>query len=234
MSALLTASRVKVARACGRLDYYKYQLGYRPLEEDAEAPALGHLVHLGLEAWWRSFDAAKTMAAVREAEADPYAKARAEAMLAGYAIVHAEDAERYEVLSVEAEFRAPLLNPETGAESRTFRLGGKIDAVLRERANGRVLIMEHKTSSEDISRGSVYWRRLRMDPQVSIYFAGARALGLDPEGCIYDVLGKAKQRPYQPGAKRSEPESPAAFRDRLMDVFASSPDAFYVRGEVAR
>jgi hypothetical protein len=40
-----------------------------------------------------------------------------------------------------------------------------------------VLVVEHKTSSEDVTPGSFYWSRLRMDGQVSVYFDGARALG---------------------------------------------------------
>lgn len=124
--------------------------------------------------------------------ADPYDLVRAEVMLRGYDARWRDD--RYEVLAVEQEFRAPLINPATGAASRTWQLAGKLDALVRDAA-GRVLIVEHKTSSEDISLGSDYWRVLRMDGQVSTYFAGARALGHTADACLYDVLGKPQQRP---------------------------------------
>jgi len=102
------------------------------------------------------------------------------------------------VVGVEVEFATELRNPNTGAASRTWRLGGKIDAIVRDTRDGRVLLVEHKTSSEDITPGSDYWKRLRMDGQVSVYFAGARqALGIDVAGCLYDVLLKPAQRPGQ-------------------------------------
>lgn len=231
---LLTASRLKTARACSRLDHYKYQLGYRAVGEDAEALTLGKMVHSGLEAWWHTFDLTEAIKAVRVYDADPFAKARAEAMLAGYHLHWFSSSREYEVIAVEAEFRAPLVNPATGAESRTFMLGGKLDGIVRERATGRVLIIEHKTSGEDITPGSLYRRRLRMDGQVSLYFRGARALGHEADGCLYDVLAKFRQRPYIASAKRSQPETPEEFRDRLLEVISAAPDAAYARFEVSR
>jgi hypothetical protein len=100
-------------------------------------------------------------------------------------------AESHDVVAVEREFYAPLCNPETGAPSRTYELGGKIDVLL-----GRKFV-EHKTTSEDIGLGSVYWRRLTLDPQVSTYYAGAKALGHEVDGCIYDVVRKLALRPSQ-------------------------------------
>jgi hypothetical protein len=70
-----------------------------------------------------------------------------------------------------------LINPATGRASQTRQLGGKLDVLVRDQ-DSRALIIEHKTSSEDLGPGSDYWRRLRMDPQISTYFVGARALGI--------------------------------------------------------
>lgn len=233
---LLTASRMRDARACLRLDHYKYDLALRAVGEDAEAPTLGRLVHLGLEAWWlASVDRlVAAIDAIRREPSEPYASARAEAMLVGYDARWGARAAEYETLAVEAEFRAPLVNPATGQPSRTFELAGKIDAIVRDHATGRVLLVEHKTASEDITPGSIYWRRLRMDGQISTYFAGARALGFDPQGCIYDILGKLKQRPLQANTRREAPETPEQFLLRLVDAIAAAPDAYYARGEVAR
>jgi hypothetical protein len=231
---LLTSSRLKDARACARLDYYKYQLGYRGPDDDSDALTLGRLVHKGLEFWWRTFDLTDAVAAVRAENADPYQAARAEAMLAGYHLRWFSSCRDYEVIAIEAEFQAPLVNPESGAASRSFTLGGKLDVLARERASGRTLIVEHKTAGEDVAPGSLYRRRLRMDGQVSIYFRGAAALGHPADSCLYDVLAKLRQRPYEANAKRAAPETPDAFRDRLIDVIASNPDAHYARFEVAR
>jgi hypothetical protein len=49
---LLTHSSMSAARACLRLYRNKYVLRIRPLQHRDDAPELGDLVHVGLEAWW--------------------------------------------------------------------------------------------------------------------------------------------------------------------------------------
>jgi hypothetical protein len=163
---------------------------------------------------------------------DPFEIARAEAMLIGYDTRWPAD--DYEVLAVEARYTAPLVNPDTGATSRTWQRGGVLDLILRERAGLRIVFMEHKTSSEDIGPGSTYWRKLAMDGQVSGYFVGADALGFPAEACIYDVLGKPAQRPFKANQKRKVDETPEAFRARCLEAIAADPAAYYQRGEVFR
>lgn len=163
---------------------------------------------------------------------EPFDLAKAQAMMVGYD--SRWGSESYETLAVEVEFRAPLINPETGMPSRTWQRGGKIDAIVRDLSTGRVLIVEHKTSSEDIGPGSTYWRKLRMDGQVSGYFLGAAALGFEAEACLYDVLGKPAQRPYKIGAKRKADETPEEYRARVSDAIAAEPFAYFQRGEVVR
>ena len=191
---LVSVSELRSFRRCPREHRLAYGLGIRPIEA-ARTQRFGTLVHKGLEAWWKAVPGARLHAALSAVAelGDPYERVKAEIMLAGYDARWGDV--DMEVLHVEAEFRAPLVNPATGAASRTYELGGKLDAVAR--IGGRVWIVEHKTSSEDISPGSDYWRRLRLDAQVSTYFVGARALGLEPTGCLYDVLGKPTIRPSQ-------------------------------------
>ncbi len=198
---LLTTSSAKAFRACARLYSFKYELGYRAVES-AGVLRFGTLVHAGMEAWWLAAMAGETdgriaaaLAAVAAAgEADPYELARAEAMLVGY---HAKWADvPMRVLAVEAEFTGPLVNPETGAASRTWARAGKIDAIAILGDYGpEPRVVEHKTSSEDVSVGSDYWVRLRLDPQISTYLRGAEDLGVRAAGCLYDVLAKPMQRP---------------------------------------
>lgn len=194
----LTNSRAKDFRRCARLHHLKFVEGLRGVE-DAAALRFGTLMHLGLEVWWsaRRVDEPSigpALVAMREAFGthEDITLVQAEELMLGYHARWAGDV--YQVLGVEAEFRAPLRNPETGAASKTFELAGKLDAIVREPSTGRTLIVEHKTSSEDIGAGSAYWQRLRMDSQVSTYFAGAEALGLPADSCLYDVIGKPKLR----------------------------------------
>lgn len=196
---LLTASRARSARACRRRHYLQYGLGYRPAE-DAQQLRFGTLAHKGLEAWWLAKQAGQpqeawldaALHALDGADADPVDVARLQVLLTGYHFRWKD--EPHEVLGVEARFEGPLVNPETGRPSRSWRLAGKLDVLVRDTRDGRVLIVEHKTSSEDVSPGSDYWRRLRMDGQVSVYFEGARFLGHAVDACLYDVLGKPAHR----------------------------------------
>lgn len=194
---LLTSSRLKAARSCRRQHHLAYDLGIRPAAE-SEAQRFGTLFHRCLEAWWlakqRGADAiGAALELLCATKADPFDLVRAECLIRGYDARWGD--EPYEVLGVEVEFACDLVNPLTHRPSQTWRLGGKIDAIVRDLRTGRVLVVEHKTSSEDISQGGEYWRRLRMDGQVSVYFEGARSLGHDVAGCLYDVICKPSLRP---------------------------------------
>lgn len=241
---LLTVSRASAFRACPRYHHVAYNLGYRTVYEE-DTLRFGKLVHLGLEAWWltKSLDAAL---AAMAGESDPFDLARAEVALMGYDERWRD--EPLETLAVEIEFLTELRNPDTGAASRTFSLAGKIDAIARW--GDRVVVVEHKTSSEDVSPGSTYWRRLRLDAQVSTYLAGARSLGYDPASCLYDVLAKPGIRPLKATpfearkyrkkdgglyeGQRENDESVDEFRARLLETIAENPERYYARGEVVR
>lgn len=254
MSALITASRAKCARLCARKHHLEYVLGYRPLES-SEDLAFGSLVHEALAAWWchavPGIDVEQRLvAALAELEKadklEPAVKVRAVVMVLGY---HARwKGEPYTAVAVEQTFQGPLINPDTSAESRNWRLSGKVDVIVAD-AEGRRWLMEHKTSSEDLSPGSSYHRRLRMDTQVSVYFDGAALLGHDVVGCIYDVLAKHRTRPAKAtpedkrkftkegklyAGQRAVDETPEEYQARLLEVVAEKPEEFYVRVEVPR
>lgn len=180
---------------------------------------------------------------------DPYDLARAEALLTGYHCRWVEDMARYVVLGVELEFSAPLRNPETGAMSRTWNLGGKLDALVQDVVTGLVFVVEHKHTTMDAGPGSDYVKRLRMDGQVTVYWSGAKALGHDVGGCVYDVLVKPGQRPYKAtpeesrkytkagtlyANQREADETPDEYRARLMEAISAEPNAFFLRAHVER
>ena len=247
MSKLLTASRLRSARACQRLHRIEYTLNYRPLE-DAETLRFGTLFHNALEAWWMAtnnrLDAA--LSVIADKSTDPFDRVRAEELIRGYDIRWGQ--ENYQTVLVEAQFETDLINPTTNRPSQTWRLGGKVDAIVVD-DKARKLLVEHKTTSEDITPGSEYWRRLKMDLQVSIYFAGASALGHEAETCLYDVIRKPGLKPLKAtpleGRKytkagtlyanqRENDETLDEFRLRYAESIAADPNAFFQRGEVVR
>lgn len=100
----------------------------------------------------------------------------------------------WETVSVEEQFHLPVVNPETGRQSRTFTQAGKYDGVVSFTA--RNYLLEHKTTSEDIADpNSPYWRRLVIDSQVSAYVLANWQNGRKVDGTLYDVIRKPGIRP---------------------------------------
>jgi len=194
---LITTSELRSFRRCKREHHLSYRLGYREIHK-AGPLRFGTAIHNALEVWWSpatlgNFEAA--LAAIdSNGEIDEFERAKARAMMAGY---HARwvDAE-FEVLGVEEQFETVLQHPVTGEESQIYRFGGKIDAIARM-PNGDVFIWEHKSTSYECGFESTYWKKLKIDPQISAYYLGARALGYDVKGCMYDVLRKPLIRPKE-------------------------------------
>lgn len=211
---LLTVSEMRCHGNCPREHHIRYDLGYRPVESPAYF-RFGTLMHGGLETWsihqssHESHEALLELAlatirrlhtcAKRDEELD-YELVKAEELMRGYHFRWYDDATIF--LEVEKQFVTDLINPETGAASRTYELGGKIDGIAEvveghpSRRPG-IYNVERKTTSDDIGLGSDYWRQLRLDAQVSTYAVGAESLGYDVIGTIYDVIRKPGIRPSQ-------------------------------------
>lgn len=244
----MTASRLRAAHACPRLDHYRYELGL--VAPSTGAMAFGTAIHAGLEAWWSAIrdgapEGALPGALAQVDLADDYERARAEAMLAGYDVQWRRWACGVEVLGIEQTFRAPLRHPD-GRTALTWTLAGKLDALVRL-SDGRVAIVEHKTTSRDAGAGGEYRSRLTLDPQVSVYHDGAAALGYEADLCLYDVLVKPAQKPLlasaqvklrkdgQPRAgQRAADETPEAYRARLIEAIAADPGRYLIHAEIVR
>lgn len=218
---LLTNSECRCYRECPRKHKLRYHLGYRPLATP-EPLRFGSLVHYGLEQLWSGHAIDLSTAGTGS---DAFELAKAQAMLDGYVTRWGQPEN---VQAVECEFATTLTNPKTGAASRTYQLGGKLDAIQLPAT------VEHKTSGSDISPGSDYWRQLHLDQQVSIYFRGAASLGYNVTECLYDVLGKPKLRPYKANKRRKEDETPEEYGQRIREVIAAEPGKYYQRGTVVR
>jgi hypothetical protein len=222
---IITNSRIKDARNCLRLHHYRYTLGYEPIKK-ASALGFGTLVHKLLEAWWKEPNPTLRLTAVLDAippESDPYDFARAFEMMRGYDEYWR--AEQHEVIDVERQFGLYF--------DGHWTLGGKIDAIVRDNA-GYTYIVEHKTTSENVTPGSDYWSLLRMDSQISTYWHAAEQLGIQIDGCLYDVLVKPGLRPLEVNSRRTEPESPVAYADRLRAEIDGHRSEYYHRRVITR
>lgn len=265
MTELLTNSRLRAFRDCGRLHDLLYVQGIRPNRE-AEALRFGTLIHRGLEAYWSclvrdenqrhaeefgrdghvhlALEAA--LAAIDGKAFDAFEQVRADAMISFYAQRWMSgDLADYEVLGVEAEFRAPLLNPETWAASKTWTLAGKVDVIVRRKEDGRVLVIDHKTTSDEMEGDdATLWAKLQMDSQPSQYVIGAEALGYAVDELMWDILKKPKQKPLLAtpvesrkytkdgklyAAQREHDETPAEYGARIREALSEAPDRFFQR-----
>lgn len=274
MLPTITASQKKTVYRCPRENLFAYVMARRPVAT-SEALEFGTLSHSWLEAYFLRLkggggdpldDALKAIDA-SAAACSPFDRAKARAMARAYYLRWgAEDAERWEVLGAEVRFGpVPLRDHETSGEGpwlimdgdrlRPVIIDGKIDAVVRDRRTGDVSVFEHKTAGEDVTAGSAYWRRLRMDAQASMYYDGAAALGYPRiAGVIYDLLKKPRSAPLRatpeaarkwtkPTAKepsrlysgmRDRDETPAEYEARCLEEIAESPNQWLCRGIVVR
>lgn len=242
---LLTNSRLRVYRECERKHDIMFRQRIRPVR-DGEALRFGSLIHLGLEQWWLGKGLEGAMAAV-SVESDPFDRVKAEELLRGYDAHWGEPPD--DVIGVEVEFRAPMLNPQTGAASRTWTHAGKIDALIPS------VVIEHKTTSESISDDSDhYWQRLALDFQVSGYVIGAESLGHEVQATLYDVLKKSTLRPLKAtpledrkytkptktepsrlyANQREADETPEEYALRLREDIAADPERYFQRRVIPR
>lgn len=245
---LLTNSRLRVYRECERRHDLAYNRNIRP-RKTSEALRFGTLMHLGMEAWWGHEGEGRIEAALAAiaGESDPFEHAKATAMLIGY---HERwrDEQGIESIAVEVPFKTPLFNPQTLMPSRTWRLAGKLDGVVRRAS--KYAIREFKTTAFAIdSDADDYWTKLSMDSQISIYVLGAEALGYEVTETLYDVARKPALRPLAAtpvdarkytkdgrlyAAQRDVDETPDEYRERLLVELSSDSARYYQRRWVPR
>ena len=255
---LITTSSSRTFNTCKREYFYNVEQGINSVG-DVKSLAWGTCWHAGQETiWapgapWESAPAIEAALSKAGPELDVFDRIKLEVMLVGYVEYWREDADRMNRLFVERQYQCPLVNPETGRKSLLFLHAGKLDAGCQ--LDDGMYIVEHKSSGDDISAGAPYWEKLKIDSQCSNYLAGARSLGYDPLGIIYDVVRKPLLHPLKAtpigdrkytNPTKAEPvsrlysnqretnETPDEYRERLTNNVASRPEFYFVRGTVVR
>jgi hypothetical protein len=241
----ISVSEIKSYLRCREEHRFSYVERFR-LARQAFELRFGTVIHAGLARWWETLSLGAALIALRQAAVveglDVYETIRAEVMLAGYDARWGDDHREIKTIWVEKSFRLQrLIEPEP------YALYGKIDAGGAR--NGRRFVVEHKTTSDDITDGGDYMTRLAIDQQISLYACGALTLGLEPETCLYDVLKKPGIEPKKatPEAsrkytkegrlyanQREHDETPDEFRARLVEEISEKPEAYFARVEVVR
>jgi hypothetical protein len=124
--------------------------------------------------------------------------ARARGTLAGYWKRWGNPQDKYEVIKVEKVFSFPVEHSE-------YKMEGKIDVLLRDRASGVLQLWDHKTTSQ---LDEDYITQRWMDLQLHIYCIGAlEGLGYEVRELVYDILAK-------PAIRLKQSETVAEFTER--------------------
>ncbi|XZE33764.1 PD-(D/E)XK nuclease family protein [Pirellulaceae bacterium SH501] len=248
---LLTYSALNTFRNCPRKYKNRYLDKLRPRER-AEALSFGSVIHIAIELWYRSQHAESrlrdVLTYIDDAFEDRLADSNqmvqwhlATAMIRGYAERYA--IEEFEIVEVEKEFVGEIRNPDTGRQSQTFRIAGKVDGIVR--CHDGLYLLEHKTAS---TVDASYLDKLWTDTQIALYCYYLRELGYPIVGVIYNVLLKsrlkqgkgetqeeyevrhaelaAKNKSGKSTAKRQMPETDDEFQTRLTEWY-SRPEAFH-------
>jgi RecB family exonuclease len=248
---LLTYSALNTFRNCPRKYKNRYIDNLRPRER-AEALSFGSVIHAAIELWYRSPDTESRLPDVLAYIDDAFENRvvdsnqmvqwhLATAMIRGYAERYAT--EEFEIVEVEKEFVGEIRNPDTGRQSQTFRIAGKVDGIVR--CHDGLYLLEHKTAS---TVDASYLDKLWTDTQIALYCYYLRELGYPIVGVIYNVLLKsrlkqgkgetqeeyevrhaelaAKNKSGKSTAKRQMPETDDEFQARLTEWY-SRPEAFH-------
>lgn len=248
----LTNSRMSVMKACLRKHYFAYELGIRK-DRKSSALHLGGAFHVGQEAraGGASSDDAISCALESYAQIPAWANPRewaceaqtVAALLRGYFQFWALD--EWKVIAAEQIFDLSIINPETKAAARIFRLGGKLDKIV-ELPDGRLALVEYKTASNP---NEDYWNKLKIDSQISLYMYAARRLGFNVQTVIYDVTSKPGLKPLRATPEenrkykkdgtlyanlRDRDETPEEYGGRVAADVAAYPSLYFMRREIPR
>lgn len=238
----LTTSEIRTYQRCREEHRWRYVRRMVPTAPPSLALGLGTAVHAGLESWWhhegRAPHLARTayLASAEAVGLDGYETVRGEVMLDRYHRQWHWEAGAYITRGAEVAFARP----------RTWgEFGGKLDVLVETAAMPRrLLVIEHKTTSDDVTPGSEYWRRLAVDAQLANYLIASGA-----EGVVWDVLRKPSLRPGRAtppeqqrrrkdgqlyAGQREDDEPLDEWRRRLEEAYDAEPGTWFGRQLITR
>lgn len=222
----LTNSNIGLFKNCRKAWYYRNIKELVPLFE-SEARGIGTAVHKGLEtgsieAALASFD--NTFPSDQdEADALETNRVIVQAMLEGYFERFGVGFPNAEERKPEAKFAVPIINPRTGAKSKTFQLAGKADDLLK--LDGIWWLVEYKTAGQV---GRSYIDRLMLDTQITTYiYAIQRQFQIQIAGVIYRILRK-------PSIRQTKKENINQFLNRLVADYKERPEFYFFEERLYR
>lgn len=201
MKQLLTHSRMQTFKNCRRQHEYAYQIGLRRID-DARALRMGKAFHLGLELLGKGMGTDAICSRIRTTyencpeQFDLYQWQIECETIVRMVLAYEWRWRNFPLKYIKAEhpFRFALTNPSTGAETPIWDEAGVIDGIV-VLEDGRLAVLETKTTGESIALDGEYWRILKMDQQISKYINAARREGFDVDTVLYNVAKKPTIEP---------------------------------------
>jgi len=244
----LTNSERSKYRRCPRSWYYTYQLGRVPVMIP-EPLFFGSAIGEALDAVWNKdgdpihiFSAYIKKHGYKDEEKLLAVYYKGVAMLTVYQEVYTDDLERYELVDTEQRVKLNLGN---------VTLRGAIDKVLRDKQTGRLIVLDHKTSKDDIEDPSGdFWQIKMLDPQLVGYAQALSQASDEPVDMMYDVirkhsslgpkLRKGVRKKKEESAeewemrKADETETWQEYGDRVMADYRDNPKQYFKRSFIHR
>ncbi len=210
-----TYSMWSLFRNCRKAVEWRYLDQLVPIQRDRNLH-FGSLIHECLQTWHQRRDLGEVVALIdrlcpnRLQDENQHRDWHlATAMMSAYAARYA--VEEFEIVALEKTFEGPIINPATGAASRSFVLAGKVDGIVR--IGGDYFVLEHKTAAQI---DGDYLEKLWTDFQITIYaYYVEQAMGIPITGILYNVLVKAK-------LQQSKGETEVEYQERRAELLAKS------------
>jgi hypothetical protein len=218
-------------QTCTRLHYYQYRLRREP-KTTAEPLLVGRRVESIIKRIWRG-----ESPDLSELPPEERALCKAYPIWWRHHTLH--------VKRVDIPFRVEIAG---------VQYVGELDGDGEDK--GEEVIVELKTTSEDLSPGASYWRRVaQIDPQVTTYLMAARAQGRPLRRVVWDAIRKTtlerakatpvKKRKYtkitkaEPVARlyanmRETDETDDEYELRVLEDIAEKPEKYFQRHDIVR
>ena len=187
MKELLSNSRVMCFKECPKRYELRYVRGIR-LKETRSILTRGTSFHAAIEAVARgaSFEEIGQKILSYYLDVPDGTSDAVKALRLVQAYIWYWQSQPLDYHAKELTVNVPLVNPVTGRSTPNYDTTVIMDGVAEY--DGRVVIVDHKTTTHDISEGSDYRAKLYLDPQISLYMLAARQAGINAHSFLYDMV----------------------------------------------
>jgi len=236
---VFSASAISTIEQCEMKAYYEYEEGWE-LKTISNGLKTGLMMHDAQEMYLHGHNCSAVLDSIeqevksRSWHEDPLFLPKLRSYIKGYYQAwESKDADaftrgKYEILSIEEDF---MFRVDAGSMTAVDFVG-RTDAVLLDKENDYIVLMEHKNvSSKDCQDpSSIFWQSLSMNNQLTIYATYLEQKYNKPVYVWYDVVLTSPQtKPKIIDRKTKERESSEEFEKRITEIYMDEKENRYIR-----